>query len=247
MVKCEDCLVNGIDLCSSDEHRLVLEEWNATEVPFPSERCVHTLFEEQAAARPDAAALIQGEEIWSYGELNVRANRLARHLIARGVRPDDRVALCAERSPEMVMAMLAVLKAGGAYVPLDPAYPAARLCFMLTDTAPAVVLTHGAARAALEEAMNGLDAGPAIVDLVADADRWVGEETGDIPPGSLGLTSRHLAYVIYTSGSTGTPKGVMVEHRNVLNLIQWHRDTFSVCGGDTMSCLAGLGFDAMAW
>ena len=167
---------------------------------------MHELFEAQVARDPDAVALIYEEQTLSYGELNARANRLARHLVALGVQPDARVGLCVERSLEMVVGLLAVLKAGGAYVPLDPAYPPERLAFMLEDCAPNVVLTHVAARATLDTATTGLEHRPATLDLVADAERWAAQPDTNLDPQTLGLSSRHLAYVIYTSGSTGTPR-----------------------------------------
>src|SRR6185436_2375952 len=175
--------------------------------PYAEQLCVHELFEERSARAPDAVALVYEEQTLSYAELNARANRLARHLVALGVHPDDRVGLCVERTLEMVVALLAVLKAGGAYVPLDPAYPAERLAFMLEDSAPAVVLTHAAARAALEAAAANLDRPPSVLDLLDDADRWAAQSADDLQPAALGLAPSHLAYIIYTSGSTGAPKG----------------------------------------
>jgi non-ribosomal peptide synthetase component F len=113
-----------------ERHR-VLVEWNATEANIPQDKCVHELIEAQAARTPEAtAAVCEGERL-TYAELNAKANRLAHHLRSLGVRPDDRVAICVERSLEMVVGLLAILKAGGAYVPLDPGYPAERLAFML--------------------------------------------------------------------------------------------------------------------
>src|SRR6185436_9830212 len=141
-----------------------------------------------------------------------RANRLAHHLIGLGVGPDERVAICVERSLEMVVGLLAVLKAGGAYVPLDPDYPAERLAFMLADSAPQLVLSHPPAREALDAALAGLADPPAPIDLIEDAGNWADQPAACPAPEALGLTPSHLAYVIYTSGSTGTPKGVMVEH-----------------------------------
>ncbi|OWO78932.1 non-ribosomal peptide synthetase, partial [Photorhabdus luminescens] len=149
------------------------------------------------------------EQTLSYAELNVRANRLAHQLIALGVVPEQRVAICVSRSPAMVVALLAVLKAGGAYVPLDPVYTSERLTHILTDAAPTIVLADNIGRDVLGEktlaALTVLD--PNILPDQVDSNP-------QIPT----LTARHLAYVIYTSGSTGMPKGVMVEHRSLLNL-----------------------------
>ena len=141
-------------LDAAERHR-VLVEWNATEADYPQDKCVHELVEAQVARTPDAIAVVCDSERLTYAELNASANRLAHHLRALGVRPDDRVAICAERSLEMVVGLVAIHKAGGAYVPLDPGYPAERLAYMLRDSAPVAVLTHSAARAALEERHGG--------------------------------------------------------------------------------------------
>ncbi|MBY6244212.1 AMP-binding protein, partial [Methylosinus sp. Sm6] len=180
----------------------------------PREACVHELFEAQAARTPAATAVVQDGRRLTYAELNAQANRLAHYLRRLGVGPDARVAVCLDRSPELVTALLAVLKAGGAYAPLDPSYPAERLSYMLRDSSPVVVLTGpgGAHRIA-----GLLDGSPALaslrtIDLVADAELWARDADADPQPAAVGLQPRHLAYVIYTSGSTGQPKGVMVEH-----------------------------------
>ncbi|MER8970915.1 AMP-binding protein, partial [Mesorhizobium sp. M0808] len=167
--------------------------------------------------------VVHEDEALSYGELNARANRLAHHLIALGVKPDQPVAICVERSPAMVVGLLAILKAGGAYVPIDPAYPGSRLNQVLADAAPKLLLADAAGRAALgAEALASLTA----VDLSDGARPWADQGADDPDPRALGLTPRQLAYIIYTSGSTGTPKGVMVEHRGVVNLTAWHVQTF---------------------
>ncbi|MBS9440135.1 non-ribosomal peptide synthetase, partial [Photorhabdus noenieputensis] len=177
------------------------------ETAYPDSLCIHQLFEQQAEQTPDATALVHQGQTLSYAELNARANRLAHQLIALGVVPDQRVAICVARSPVMVVGLLAVMKAGGAYVPLDPAYPGARLAHILTDAAPAVVLADETGWAALgEEALTGL--------VVLDPNTW--PDQPDSNPSVPALTARHLAYVIYTSGSTGVPKGVMIEHRNTV-------------------------------
>ncbi|MGN7964339.1 condensation domain-containing protein, partial [Brucella sp. 22210] len=206
--------VGGIELLSEAERHCLLVEWNATAAVYPADKCVHELFEAQAAERPDAVALVYEEATLSYGALNARANRLAHHLISLGVGPDCLVGLCVERGFDMVVGLLAILKAGGAYVPLDPSYPAERLAYMLGDAAPVAVLTHrrvdGAARAVLQDAASAAG-GPALIDMKADASLWADRPAGDPDPAVLGLTPRNLAYVIYTSGSTGQPKGVMNE------------------------------------
>jgi amino acid adenylation domain-containing protein len=207
----------------------------------PTQRCIHALFEEQAARTPLAPAVVQDGESLSYAELNASANRLARHLRTLGVGPDVRVAICVERSPEMIVGLLAVLKAGGAYVPLDAAYPTERLAFLIQDSAPVAVLTQSR----LAERLVGLGVSTIALDGAHPA--WSAEPGTNLPVTSPGLTSDHLAYVIYTSGSTGTPKGVMVEHRQLANLVKWHQETFHLREGQRTSCVAGVGFDAAAW
>ncbi|MCG1043659.1 AMP-binding protein, partial [Mycetohabitans sp. B8] len=146
-----ESLVNALD-CTPDqpvqqlkwlpdtEREQLLQTWNATQQVYPAHLCIHQLFEAQAVRTPDATALVQGTHVLSYAQLNAQANRLAHRLIELGVRPDARVAICVERSPAMMVGLLAILKAGGAYVPLDPAYPGERLAHILQDAAPEIVL-----------------------------------------------------------------------------------------------------------
>ncbi|MBV6325547.1 amino acid adenylation domain-containing protein, partial [Duganella sp. HSC-15S17] len=155
----------------------------------------------------------------SYGELNARANRLAHTLIGLGVKPDDRVAICVERSVEMIVGLLGILKAGGAYVPLDPSYPQERLACMLQDSTPVALLTQTGMQERLPAAAEaGLAIPVLLLDGAEDGAAMARQASHNPHPAQLGLTARHLAYVIYTSGSTGVPKGVMVEHQSVLNL-----------------------------
>ncbi|QBP55376.1 amino acid adenylation domain-containing protein [Burkholderia pseudomallei] len=241
--------VRDIDVLPSEERHRLLVEWNDTAADYPQDQCLHRLFEAQAARYPDTIALIADGEPVGYAELNRRANRLARHLSARGLQPDQRVAICIDRGIDMVVAMLAVLKAGGAYVPLDPAYPSERLDYLLRDCAPVALLTHARLGASMQTrivlALARLDTGCALIDLESDADAWRHERDDDPPPS--GLTPRHLAYVIYTSGSTGQPKGVMVEHRSVCNLVAWHAGAFDVGTGCRSASVAGVAFDATTW
>jgi amino acid adenylation domain-containing protein len=233
--------VARLELLSEAERRRVVEEWNATDAAYPRESCIHELFEAQVERAPDAVAVVFGEAALTYAELNTRANRLAHHLIERGVGPDARVAICVERGVEMMVGLLAIMKAGGAYVPLDPAYPAERLFGMLADSAPVVLLTQGS----LAGVFHGTDV--RVIDLAADAGTWAGRPETNPGRAGIGLTPDHLAYVIYTSGSTGMPKGVMVEHRSLSNLVAWHCAAFGVKAGDRSSSVAGFGFDATTW
>ncbi len=176
----------------------------------------------------------------SYEELNARANRLAHYLRGEGVQPDTRVGLCAERGPEMVIGVLAVLKAGGAYVPLDPDYPSQRLGYLLSDSAPVLLLVDEAGR----EALAGQPLEMPVVDLKADAQSWAACGSGDLSAEEIGLRSDHLAYVIYTSGSTGEPKGVMIEHRGVCNLAVAQIREFGVEPNSRVLQFASISFDA---
>ncbi|HZF08657.1 MAG TPA: amino acid adenylation domain-containing protein, partial [Thermoanaerobaculia bacterium] len=205
--------VGALPLFGDAERHQLLAEWNDTRRELPAPALVHRWFAEQAARRPEAVALLSaaGERI-TYAELERRADRLARRLLRRGLRPDVPVGVFLPRSPEMMTAFLAILKAGGAYVPLDPAYPADRLDFMLRDTAAPLVLT----REALADRLSGQ--GAAVVCLDREADDPVAEiEAPGFPPA---VDAAHLAYILYTSGSTGRPKGVAVSHRAVARLVR---------------------------
>ncbi|WP_440531934.1 amino acid adenylation domain-containing protein [Variovorax sp. YR566] len=207
--------VARIDLLARDEREQVLHAFNASG-SVDCDGLLHRLFEAQAAAQPQTLALVCEDQALDYGELNRRANRIAHHLRGLGLRPDDRVALCLERSVDMGVALLATLKAGGACVPLDPVHPDDRLAHMLSDSAPVAVLTQARLLGRLR-----VPEGCAVLVLDDDASPrpWADAPTHDPGPEAVGLAPAHLAYVIYTSGSTGMPKGVMVEHRNVLNFL----------------------------
>ncbi|WP_245512198.1 non-ribosomal peptide synthetase, partial [Rhizobium ruizarguesonis] len=231
--------VRELDILPAEERSYLLEELNRTEADYPSDLCVHELFEAQVRRAPDAVALVFEEQSISYGALNADANRLAHHLIELGVRPDQPVAICVERSPAMVVGLLAILKAGGAYVPLDPAYPSERLRQLLDDAGPRRLLCDATGRAALDkEPIADLS----VVDLNAATPAWADQSADDPDPHALGLTARHLAYVIYTSGSTGTPKGVMVEHRGMTNYLSWARESYAPTSSSVVS--SSLAFDA---
>ncbi|WP_430649868.1 non-ribosomal peptide synthetase, partial [Bradyrhizobium sacchari] len=206
--------VGRIDILAADERTYLLEDLNQTAALYSFERCIHELFETQVQKAPEAVAVVYEKESLSYGELNARANRLAHHLIELGVKPDQPVAICLERSLAMVVGVLAILKAGGAYLPLDPAYPSARLRQIVGDAEPKLLLCDVAGRTALgAEAVADMT----VVDLATATTAWDERPPSNPDPGTLGLTSRHLAYVIYTSGSTGIPKGVEMSHGALVN------------------------------
>ncbi len=197
---------------------------------------VHELVARQASATPDAIA-VAGERQLTYGDLNRRADLLARLLISLGVQREVSVALFLERSPELAIAALAVLKAGGTYVPLDPGYPATRIAMLLEDCAAPVVLTHSSVA-------DKLPAGN-WRKIVLDREKAEAEvaERSTEPQ----ISSDDTAYVIFTSGSTGRPKGVQITHANLMNLVQWHQRAFHVTAADRATLHSSPGFDAAVW
>ena len=229
---------------TSAERQRILVDWNNTEVPFPADRCLHELFEEQVARTPQAIALVFGGQSQSYAQLNAQANRLAHHLRSLGVGPDRLVALCLPRGPQTIVAMLAILKAGGAYVPLDPQYPAQRLAFMLSDAAPQVVITEQSLLAPFSGYLIEANRNEAIVCLDRDAALIQGQSAENLTNVN---SSRDLVYVIYTSGSTGQPKGVLIEHRGLVNNLFWQIREFDFHAGDRFLQRSAIIFDASCW
>ena len=239
-------MVSGLDLLPAPERR-VLAEWSARAKSFPAPRCLHELFEIHVERNPSAIAVVHEEWELSYGQLNAHANRLAHHLRRLGVGPDRTVAVCVERSLELVRGWLAILKAGGAYVPLDPAMPTQRLAYMLEDSGAVIVLTHTAARSATAAAINELLHPPVIIEMGADQDRWDCGDQRNPDVRQIGLNSRNLAYVIYTSGSTGAPKGVMVEHASVVRLFAAAEEYFDFDHTDVWTLFHSFAFDFSVW
>jgi amino acid adenylation domain-containing protein len=229
--------VATLELLSAEEAARLLRTWNDTARDFGPPRAAHGLFESQVERVPDAVAITWGTTTLSYAQVNAQANRLAHHLIARGVGPETLVGVCLERSPRMVVALLAVLKAGGAYVPLDPGYPAERLAYVLADSGATLVIGSASTGPCLSGA--GEDVG------VLDLERLESEVLAgypDVNPG-LAVPSSQLAYVIYTSGSTGLPKGVMIEHGAAEAFLHWMLDYFSTAERAVVLASTSLSFD----
>ncbi|CDY78875.1 Siderophore biosynthesis non-ribosomal peptide synthetase modules @ Bacillibactin synthetase component F [Caballeronia glathei] len=224
-------------LAQSERNRLI-HEWTATSHPYPSHLCIHEQFELQVERTPDAVALVHADEILTYRELNKRANRLAHYLRQRGIRPDDRVAICIPRGFDMIVALLATLKAGAAYVPLDPAYPPDRLTFMFNDSSPSALLTQHA----LRDMLTGLAQSIPVLELDGATHAWEHESEENLGR-SDGLGPRSLAYVIYTSGSTGQPKGVAIEHQGLANLTVVHAQQLFVGPESRVLQFASFSFD----
>ncbi|REF28155.1 amino acid adenylation domain-containing protein [Xenorhabdus cabanillasii] len=231
--------VGSLPLLTPAQRHQLLTQFNATARAYPRESLIHQLIEQQAAATPAAPALVSETGRLSYAELNRHANQLAHALRATGVRPDDRIALCAERSPAMIIGMLAILKAGASYVPLDPDYPTDRLTYMLADSRPVLILTQRHLEARLASSGRPIWA----LDGAAHHTQLAGYPHDNISIPASGLTPANLAYVLYTSGSTGRPKGVMVEHRQVVNFIQAQIQLTALTPHDRVLQFASFGFD----
>ena len=226
-----------ITMLSDEEAHQLLVEWNRTEQDFPP-LCIHELFARQVERTPDAVALIFEDHQLSYRELNARANQLTHLLQQRGVGVESLVGVMAERSLEMVVALLAILKAGGAYLPLDPSYPHERLAFMLEDAGVELLLTqqHLVAQSPSHRAEI----------ILLDAD-WpvVSQYSTDNP--DCTVSPENLAYVIYTSGSTGQPKGVSGTHRGAVNRFHWMWQQYPFAPGEVCCQKTSLSFVDAVW
>ncbi len=223
-----------VEMLTRQERERQIQSWNDTAAPFPSERCLHQLFEENHDKNPQAQAVFFRDERLSYQVVEERANQLAHHLHDLGIGPQVRVGLCVERTVDLPVAILAILKAGGCYVPLDPAYPRSRLDFMISDARAAVLVTRqhlrpllassGARIVCLDEAADDIGRQP-IARPVHDSD------------------PENLAYIIYTSGSTGRPKGIALRHSGVANNIWDLNHSYGVGSRSRVICISSLSFD----
>ncbi|MEW6734741.1 MAG: amino acid adenylation domain-containing protein, partial [Acidobacteriota bacterium] len=228
-------------LLTIDEERKLLREWNNTEKNYYLDTCLHHLFEAQVERTPDAIAVIYENETLSYRELNKKANRLAHYLRNLGVRADTPVAICAERSVQMIVGLIGILKAGGAYLPIDPDYPPERQQFMLSDAQPPIIIK--------QLALNNTST-VELTDqqqlICIDADWHEIDQHSAENPESI-VDSDNLAYIIYTSGSTGNPKGVMNTHRAICNRLLWMQDAFKLTYEDRVLQKTPFSFDVSVW
>ncbi|MEH2261607.1 amino acid adenylation domain-containing protein [Nostoc sp.] len=230
--------ISQLPLLTEVEQRQLLVEWNDTQADYPSDKCIHQLFEEQVKLTPDAVAVVFENQQLTYHQLNCRANQLAHYLRSLGVKPDALVGICVERSLEMMVGLLGILKAGGAYLPLDPAYPTERLQFMLEDAQVSVLLTQ-------QQLIQRLPEHQAKQVFLDETWEQIAQNNQDNP--TTGVKAFHLANVIYTSGSTGRPKGVMVEHKGLCNLAQAQIQTFGLTSDSRILQFASFSFDASIW
>ena len=222
----------GLNILPDAERHHLLHTLNHCPTHYADTQLIHQQVETHAAAQPDAIALRFEHHVLTYRQLNERANQVAHALLAHGVCPDARVAICVERGPQMIIGLLGILKAGAGYVPIDPAYPQERIAYTLADSQPVVVLV---------QANTAQRAGAlARIDL---------DHLGPLPisnPG-LHLSPANLAYVIYTSGSTGQPKGVMIEHRQVARLFSATHHWFGFNPHDVWALFHSFAFDFSVW
>ncbi|WP_223210642.1 non-ribosomal peptide synthetase, partial [Microcystis aeruginosa] len=201
--------IGELPLLTESEKQQLLVEWNQTQTSYPDHYCIHQLFEEQVKRTPEAVAVVYSEQQLTYNELNCRANQLAHYLQSLGVKPEQLVGICLERSLDMIVGLLAILKAGGAYVPLDPEYPTERLLYILQDAQIRVLLTQKHLIAGLPKHQSEI--------VCLDTDWSFITQAQESNP-CCEVQPENLAYAIYTSGSTGKPKGVMIQHSSVVNL-----------------------------
>ena len=227
--------VNRLDLLTAPEKEL-LGQWNGARVPFPQDIPVHQLIEEQVQQTPQTIALQMDTTTYTYEELNRKANQLARVLVKQGLKTEDLVGISLPKSPDMLIAMLAVLKAGGAYLPLDPDYPQEHLEYILTDADPALMITNSAEEHLPFDAKR-------VIHLRDWQERVVAETDDNL---DLPVSGENLAYCIYTSGSSGKPKGVLIEHRPLVNFVLSSQRYYNVSAEDRVLQFASLNFDTSA-
>ena len=235
IVKAPQIAVSHLNLLPEEEAQLTIKEWNKTEKNVESDVCAHQLFEQCAADQPQVPALVFGNRQLTFKELNEQANQLAHYLRQEGLQPETIVGISMERSPEMVISLLAVLKAGGAYVPIDPAYPDERINYIIDDSRLSILITQES----LKDKFRALPISLLFYESLKD-------KLSDLPGENLlnYTLPENLAYIIYTSGSTGKPKGTMLQHRGLCNLAQSVGPLYQLFQGRHVLQFASFSFDA---
>lgn len=237
-----DIKIDSIGLKTSEEQLYLQQTSEGEYKEFACNSCVHELFEAQALKTPDAPAVQFGETGLTYNQLNQRANTLAYYLKAKGVKPESIVAICSERSLEMLIGILATLKAGAGYLPLDPSYPKERLYYMHKDSQADVIICQTKYRCLFSETSS---------EIIPLDDPDTLQKLALLPVADLArpnkLSASSLAYVIYTSGSTGQPKGVMIEHRAIINRIDWMQASYQLFADDVVLQKTPISFDVSVW
>lgn len=230
-------------MLSEKEVTQLLTEWNDTRRDYPSNACLHELIQRRAKHNPDAVAVASEDRALTYRELDRRSDALAAYLQQLGARPDEPIAICLDRSPDLVVALMGVLKAGAAYLPLDKTYPAERLAFMLRDSGASILLTESRFTSEVKPGKIGVANGRG--GKVIELDRqWAEiESAGSSRPVQQRVSPHHLAYLIYTSGTTGDPKGVMVTHRSLVNFLTSMQKEPGLTEGDRLLAVTSLSFD----
>jgi amino acid adenylation domain-containing protein/FkbH-like protein len=223
---------------TAEERERVTRTFNDTQASYPHDKLLHQLFEEQATRTPNATAVVDETSSLSFAQLDERATQLAHYLRTRDVGPDRLVGIFLERSVDVLVAMLGTWKAGAAYVPLDSEYPPARLGRILREAAPQVIVTHS-------HVIHRMPPGvQSIVVLDRDAGQLSAQPRDHLAPSQVGVSSRNLVYTLFTSGSTGTPKGVMIEHHNVVSLLQGLEPIYQAHPCSRIAVNASISFDA---
>jgi amino acid adenylation domain-containing protein len=229
-------MIVDIDILPDSDAEL-LSLWNNTDHEYNKHLCLHQKFEQQVAKTPKAAALIYNDQTLTYEELNQHANRLANHLIDKGVNIEDKIGVCQERSLELIISILGIHKAGATYVPIDPGYPEDRMQMILEDANPKHILTKKNSSSNIPANFSKIFVDNILSEPLSD---------NESQP-NVNVNSNNLAYIIFTSGSTGRPKGVMIEHHSVINKIEWMQYQHPLKENDTLLLKTPITFDVSVW
>jgi amino acid adenylation domain-containing protein len=228
----EDLPVRAVNFLTPSESQLMLRDWNQTMTDYPADKCVHQQFEEQVKKSPHSIALVFENKKLTFSELNARSNKLAHYLVRKGAKEDTFVAICVERSLDLMIGILAIAKTGGTYLPLDPIYPKARLGLILDDAQPVLLLTQDSLK-------DIIPVCKAEIIYIDDAEAYKNESNENLNFGN----PQKPAYILYTSGSTGKPKGVQIKHNSTLNVVNSITKRMQVTSRDTLLAVTTVAFD----